>query len=195
MSSLVAKRLCRGHNSALSECDAEAKRLFDTLDAAARLDDERREKHPSEWANAVVTHRISGRRVERWLLKTLINMTVGGPLPIGDPASEPGVVEPSLVEVAFGKANFVAPRGLYGGALVGEKVDGAREWEFQVLVGDDRSYASGLLARLRSIRFGLSLIPHRLPRVIEHIEDWKGTHLLQPFNGFNRNLGPIPSQR
>lgn len=190
--SLVAKRLCKGHNEGLSECDLEAKRLFDVMDAAVLLDDERRKRPPREWLSNVVTHHISGHLLERWLLKTLINMTVDSGKLIGDGATDAGVIDPELVAVAFGRAAFSPPRGLYGGAIVGETVDGTREWEFHLLGGDR---VTGLLARLRTLRFGLSLIPHRLPRVIEHVEDWKGTQLIQPFNGINKNLGPFPSQR
>ncbi len=187
----VVNRLCKRHNEGLSEVDAAAKNLFDTLDSAALLDETRRRLPADGWAEPLIKHQVSGRKIERWLLKTVINITVGGQKPIGDYDSEAGIVHPELVGIAFGHTTFSPPYGLYGGAIVGERMNGAREWEYQLL-GKDR--ICGVLAKLRGIRLGLSLIPYPLPTEIQHVESWRGARLVQPFAGIQRNVGPFPSQ-
>jgi hypothetical protein len=187
----VTNRLCRHHNTALSPVDAEAKRFFDLMDRTALIDSERKRTPPMEWVTKVLTYKVSGPLIERWLLKTLINVVVTEPGMVGPNATEDEPVDPQLVSIAFGRDRFTGPRGLYGVAVLGEKLTGAREWTLQLL-GQGR--VVGVLAQLRTFRFGLCLIERPLPKTITHIDEWRGARTWQPFDGINLNIGPFPSQ-
>ena len=93
--SLTARMLCREHNSRLSPLDAEAARLSDAIkDARA--------------GGIPATHLVNGALLERWILKTLVNLLASrwaekGQLPPG----------PDIVAKVFGLSPVLAPSGLY----------------------------------------------------------------------------------
>jgi len=94
LASLVARNLCRDHNTALSPCDAEAMRFKRCLDKIFTH------------AGLPVRSTLEARLLERWLLKTTINLTL----------QEPGSgleVTPELVRRAYGMAPTPAGRGFF----------------------------------------------------------------------------------
>jgi hypothetical protein len=108
LASLVAKNLCRDHNSGLSPADSEAARLKRALRDLSGL------RQPD-----VV---VDARLVERWLLKTTINLAL----------QEPGSgldVTPALVLRAFGAEPTPKHEGFFMVAEVNETV-GGRDGEF-----------------------------------------------------------------
>jgi hypothetical protein len=103
LASLVAKNLCRDHNTALSPVDDEARKLklaFKTMMLQPKL---------------AVRQRFTARLVERWLLKTTINIA----LQESPPALEP---TPELVQRAFGLAPTPNGEGFFFVAEVGENL-------------------------------------------------------------------------
>ena len=101
LSNLVAKILCKKHNSNLSELDSVALTAFNAFRQSIHLNNVRgRMKKPSAWN--VKIFRIDGPRFERWFLKTLINLSFGKEWPIGTGSHPDGTATDELVEAAFG---------------------------------------------------------------------------------------------
>jgi hypothetical protein len=98
LESAASKILCRSHNQALSDCDAEASKLSRFMSKNIRDD---------PLAEGSVD--LSGRLLERWALKTLFNF--GGQLARGSNAASAPPKE--LVEAAFGLAPLPDGAGLY----------------------------------------------------------------------------------
>jgi hypothetical protein len=94
---LTRKTLCARHNSKLSVAD-EAIDLFNKV------------------ANALVPRAsVPGRSLERWFLKTLVNLSIGtrDHIGVGMAESEPGWPSPYLAEVACGSLSLSHSMGLY----------------------------------------------------------------------------------
>jgi hypothetical protein len=105
----IAKRnLCSIHNSQLSDIDDAAinlARAFKQVSAplsATNHDDP-----------TVPTASIDGRKLERWALKTLINIGTQSKHPIGRNANKPGTPSPLLVKIVFGARSFPPRTGIY----------------------------------------------------------------------------------
>ncbi len=115
LASLVAKNLCRDHNSALSPVDAEAARFKKVV-----------------WAlvaphTVPVQCSIDARLVERWLLKTTINIALQ--------QKNPTIyVSESLARLAFGLDAHEPGRGFFCVAEVGEQVTTGLGIQFGTLV-------------------------------------------------------------
>ena len=76
LSSLVAKILCEKHNSSLSDLDSAALDAFDVLRETVRLNSVRGKLGSNHWS--IKRFVIDGKRLERWFLKTLINLSFKG---------------------------------------------------------------------------------------------------------------------
>jgi hypothetical protein len=104
LTKLTANILCTTHNSLLSPVDDGAKQTLDTLAEAIRLSDVRVGLEPRRvWRPA--RYQVDGQLLERWFMKTLINLfhVVGRGatwLFNGQPANEPPA---EFVEIAFGR--------------------------------------------------------------------------------------------
>lgn len=76
VSGLVRHILCEHHNSALSVLDSEMKTWFEVIRQCAFLNDLRAERRENSWD---IRHfQVDGRLLERWFLKTLINLNFEG---------------------------------------------------------------------------------------------------------------------
>jgi hypothetical protein len=118
IASLTARILCERHNSQLSKLDTEAAKLFRGLERL-RAGEENGE---SVAANTY----INGDRVERWMLKTLLNGAYSGNFPVPFVRSFAGQLPPDeVLQVIYRGAPFAAGEGLYMGlapALVNHEV-------------------------------------------------------------------------
>jgi hypothetical protein len=85
LSGLVAKILCRKHNSHLSGLDETALDTFDAFRESVRLNKVRTGLRAKSWRNKLFV--IDGARLERWFLKTLINLSVGSEWIVGSRSS------------------------------------------------------------------------------------------------------------
>lgn len=107
MPSFKRKMLCAHHNSALSPVDTEAKIFSDSL-----KDAEHRVQSLIYLPN--LNYRINGPRLERWFLKTFINLFICKPsgwhYPGGFPPTRPPI---HLVRAAFGLETLKPPMGLH----------------------------------------------------------------------------------
>jgi hypothetical protein len=178
LAALTGKILCQKHNSDLSDLDTAVKRAFEALDASMELYQARSKVITRQWA--IKKFNIDGALLERWFLKTLINLGHGGQWIIGEGTHEAGLPNDELVEIAFGRASFRSKAGLYTAAHDGEQVTFR-----QGLRLTPKTIGNNLLAGMFSLcgfRFFLSLIrddlkehqgSHLIYRTVRH---WYATH-------------------
>lgn len=163
VASLTAKVLCRRHNSALSPLDDAAKKAFAALADATELSNQRNLQRPRKWK--VKRFELLGRPLERWFLKTTINLVVAYPggmiWGLGNSASNP---PEELIRIAYGNAAFVKPLGLYAAVRVGETMDLSDVVTFAPLLTDGNRVIAGMFT-FRGIRFVLNLHTDPLPQV------------------------------
>jgi hypothetical protein len=167
LAALTGKILCRKHNSELSELDTAVKQAFETFDASMQLFQVRSKLKSRRWA--IKTFAIDGTSLERWFLKTLINLSHNGPWIIGEGSHPAGQPNPELVKIAFGRAAFREKAGLYTAAHDGEQVTLR-----QGLRLTPKTIGDNLLAGMFSLcgyRFFLSLLP-------ETFKEHQGSHLM-----------------
>jgi hypothetical protein len=164
--SLTSKVLCTHHNSLLSPLDQAAKEAFDAVRGATRLGNERFKQRPRRWKR--VRFEASGPLLERWFLKTAINMSRLYHSPYvwkatGEPLTS---VPPHLVHAAFGSVALEPPLGIYAAAHVGENVD----FQDHVSVATVTRYGKtleGFILGFRGMRLLLWLSDTVLPNPLE----------------------------
>jgi hypothetical protein len=118
LSNLTRNILCRKHNSDLSLLDSAAIAARDVFRECTRLTNVRQSIAPRRWS---ISHLgINGLALERWFLKTLINLAIGGDARIGPLSIGPGEPSDDLVEISFGLRPCPGKAGLYVSARVGE---------------------------------------------------------------------------
>jgi len=120
LNSLTRKILCTHHNNTLSTVDDAAIEAFNAFRQSVRLTDSRAQMRERRWT--VVHLPLDGDGLERWFLKTLINVTTGGKEKIGPKSNTPGEPSPDLVEIAYGHRKFVPNAGLYNSQEAGETI-------------------------------------------------------------------------
>ncbi len=76
------------------------------------LSQTRQEMPPRRWT--IQRESVEGIYLERWFLKSLLNMTVDGPHKIGRDSAGPGRPSLRLVKAAFGHEALRGRAGLYG---------------------------------------------------------------------------------
>jgi hypothetical protein len=171
VASLTAKILCTEHNSRLSPVDSAAIEAFGTLRASAILFDERESFPERRWP--IRRFEINGAMLERWFLKTMINVYFSTPGAFGFAGAEADNGAPSrhLVAAAFGREQLVRPMGLYTAMSVGEEAGFIETIRFAPLLLDD--HAIGGIFDFSKFRFILNITPnplrlltvHGLPRI------------------------------
>jgi hypothetical protein len=156
LSNLTAKILCDHHNSVLSPVDTAGAQAFSVIRELMDVLRVRKTLRPHIWN--VRRYSIDGKGLERWFLKTLINVTFKGPTPIGRSSERPGWPQNELVEVAFGLKTFEGRAGLYSLFRVGEQINSSDDLSC-VPILDQNKYISGGFFRFRGFGFLLFLEP------------------------------------
>lgn len=118
--SFTRNLLCRQHNSRLSDLDSAMLNVFNTLRESGRLNDLRSGLPQGSWD--IKQFELSSTLMERWLLKTLINLSFGKGLRYGDTEGARGVPPKQLVEIAFGLGGFEELAGMYIAICPGERI-------------------------------------------------------------------------
>lgn len=156
LASAVANILCGGHNSRLSETDSAAGDAMSALRGFIETQESRRRLTPRAWS--IMVYRVSGPLLERWFLKTLINLTV-----VTDPGSLWEARQPfnrppdRLVQAAFGLKRLVFPAGLYFDGQIQKKITSDREGLECLHVVDAENQIVGARFLLRGFPFLLWL--------------------------------------
>jgi hypothetical protein len=136
LASVVKNVLCTAHNSRLSPLDETVVQLFSVLREALDLNDVRSKMTPRYWNKKYFD--IDGTKLERWCLKTLITLSIGGLLPLGAHSTDAQTPDEHFVRVCFGLAPLQAPKGLYVSWAVGEKLEFKEEQVVISTFNDDR---------------------------------------------------------
>ena len=154
IANLTARILCSKHNNNLSAADDAGAKAFGTLREVERIDGERKRMPPRLWN--VVRHKIDGRALERWCLKTLINICCDREHPIGTDSNVPGRPSARLVRIAYGRESFENRAGLYFVVRVGMVVNPVDSVGFAPLIKHAARVEGGLF-RFRDYMMLLSL--------------------------------------
>ena len=163
INSITRKCLCEKHNNALSVVDAEAIKFFNVLDEIANL------TMPDSKSTKQIQIDIDGYLIERWFLKTLINLSYKSNLRIGKFGEVPGWPHEYLVDVAYGKTFFTEYLGLYTLVLEGDKSPSYGNIEITPFV-NNKGFIGGGVFSFRGIEFFLSLVPAPPPRKFADID-------------------------
>lgn len=122
LASLTANHLCQQHNSDLSPVDQAGKDAFTAFRDAAVLANKRSQETPRK--RTPTRFEADGTLLERWFLKTAINLTLVQPTEntwqlTGQHLHD---VPELLVRAAFSLDQLETPMGLYTAANVGESI-------------------------------------------------------------------------
>jgi hypothetical protein len=193
--SLTAKILCVKHNNDLSEVDTSGANAFAVFREMRRLTNVREKMTPRRWR--VVRCSVNGSLLERWFLKTLINISTGSEYPIGKLANKAGQASEELVNVAFGRHIFTGRSGLYSAVHVGQMIHSSDKVEFSPLI-KEQNYIAGGLFSFRGFRFLLFLDPEGPPERLTGIgfpgDDWSNSQLNYHNKKIKFTLGKYLSQ-
>lgn len=182
LESLTAKILCQTHNNALSPLDEAAGVAFDALRELCATENRR---HTTSLLTRLATPTpiIDAKLLERWFLKTLLNLSHGGEFFIGPSGVEIGVAPPDLVKICYGDAPFQGAAGMYVAANSGMILSSTDTLQFSPLLKDARIL--GGFFEFRGVRFFLALMPEGLQFPLSSIpdlaDDWRQAQLLRPF--------------
>lgn len=175
LGSLTAKILCERHNHELSRIDDAAVRAYNVFREFNRVTNIRRSK-PTNKKREVKAYRIDGPRLERWLLKTLINLTFDRGISIGLAAPTEGGLDSDLVAIAFGRKPFLRRMGLYFAIHTGLRLDMTEDLAFRPLTRKVENYIGGMLCSFYGFRLLLFLAPDGPPARLTNCgidtEDW-----------------------
>jgi hypothetical protein len=178
LQSFTTKILCTKHNSDLSDLDDIGADAFKDLREMTRLSNVRSKPKHQIWT--VKRYRIDGPGLERWFLKTSINLAFGGPYRIGKDSAVVGQPSRRLVEIAFGLTQFQGGAGLYTVVNVGGQIQSDDTVRFAPLIQHTTHVAAGLFS-FRGVRHLLFLEPEGLTRIPTGIglpgEDWGASQL------------------
>jgi hypothetical protein len=117
---LKKKILCRRHNRMLSDVDSAAKLSMQTMTDAFELFFTRNALRQRRWA--IKYFDVDMLLLERWFVKTLINLNHLHGWQIGADSLHPQRPSRELVEVAFGLKKFSDAKGLYIPGKAGNSV-------------------------------------------------------------------------
>lgn len=192
---ITAKILCREHNSLLSPVDEGGILAFQALRQATQLAQRRRKIPQRQWMLHCFT--VDGDLLERWFLKTAINIASMGATPVQwlQEATADGL--PALfVEAAYGRTRLPAPMGLYAAATPGETVNDIESVELAPILTPDEKVAA-FIFRFAGARFLLSMVDAPMPRLLKlpHVRSaaWDESRMLRHLKRINWNCGPVRS--
>jgi len=152
LSGLTRKILCVKHNSDLSTADDAGIKAVEEFEEFARLGTARSNARPRQWTLARRT--VNGHGLERWLLKTLINVAFGREYPIGNPVQPEWRPSRELVEIAFGLRRFHQKAGLYLiGGEVGDYLNASDKLKIMTFTDNDQR-----LVGARFLFFGFTFL-------------------------------------
>jgi hypothetical protein len=180
INSLTKNILCRDHNTKLSAVDDAAIAAFEVLREHVRLTSVREQMTERHWTRRRL--KIGGDKLERWFLKTLINLAVGGKQKIGPSSTVAGEPSCDLVEIAFGKSKFTGSAGLYNSGEVGEKIDSDDRVTIVSFFDRANEFVLGAVFHFRGFRFMLALDETGFPGnvTVNHQDGQKTTIYAKP---------------
>lgn len=190
LANVKRKILCKHHNEIQSAVDDAAIAAFEAFRESVRLTNARVQMPERRWTISRLT--IDGSLLERWFLKTLINVTVGVGLKIGPNSKVSGEPSSDLVEIAYGRRKFVSNAGLYYSAEAGETITSEDRVTIIPFFDDKKEFVLGGTFYFRGYRFMLILLDvgftgrvtfihgdgrnsSRYPQPLRHLKQMKAT--------------------
>jgi hypothetical protein len=157
ISAITSKILCEDHNGRLSELDAAASHAFKVLREVERLSQVRRKLKKRYWR--VAKYKIDGTLLERWFLKTTINICYRKDFLLDPNNNELGIPSQDIVQIAFGMAKFSNGRGLYNASYVGQDIYTSEAVSMQPIYRDSDNLLIGAFFFFFGFSFYLSILP------------------------------------
>ena len=193
LDSLTVRRLCTHHNNLLGRLgvDAEVGNYMAAAREAKEVVDNvsRRFAIPSR----VERFTVNAALLERWLLKTLINLTVDSPYLVGGDAPALGIPSKKFVEIAFGFSGFEGHAGMYVAAHAKQQLRFDERLSFSTIKRDEKCVVGGLF-EMRGCRFVLWLEADAPPVSFQHIpnspQDWQAAEMKPRFESIFAKAGP-----
>jgi hypothetical protein len=181
LNSLKSNILCDVHNSALSPADQAADALQSTILEVDRIERLRLQSPRHRWSPK--RRQVDGFPLERWFVKTALNLLTGAgdfsPWPLRGPRK---VLPPRhLVDAAFGRSDLDEPLGLYAVARVGSNTGTLGHIGCGTLL-DGNNQVAAAFYEFHGLRFLLWLSSAAIPlspNPLESIDDWWGSELLR----------------
>jgi hypothetical protein len=200
LASASTKILCKTHNERLSNLDDEAIRAFTSIREIFLLQSRQKLLSPRFWK--VQTWKVNGRLLERWFLKTAINLMHVQTQAIAWPgATEPRVPTTDVVDACFGLSPIRSPRGLHAVAAVGQDVESSDYVSFAPLTDTTTQSFAGGIFEFRGIRFVLAWTDMNLEPFIRQVTittslfaNSNESRLLHPFKGIAFKVGDRRAQ-
>ncbi len=191
---MTAKILCREHNNALSPLDSAAGDAFDAFRQNAKRNGEIHKR-------SILTllqekpFTIDAKLLERWLLKTLLNLTFESRYLIGTSGTEKGIPPLDLVEICYGRRNFPGAAGMYVAANPGMEIRTDETLTFCPLFKEEDERVLGGFFTFQGVRLALSLMPEGMPYPLSDLpaleKSWHNANLLRPLEAINIQLTPL----
>jgi|SRR5882724_358955 len=182
LGSLTKNMLCQKHNSRLSPLDSAAAHAFNVLRNQTKLANDRGKNPGIKYRTE--TFNINATALERWLLKTLINMGFGGELYIGPQSTKSGWPSDDLVQILYKNRQFPKENGLFVAFKTGQKLNFIDQVSFAPLI-KDQHYIYGGKFTFRGVYMFLDLVPGGLRVPFEQIpgddENWHNVILSKTF--------------
>ena len=163
--SITRKCLCEKHNNLLSEVDNEGIKLFNTLDYIAELT--ANQGRPIQ--DKLIADSISGNLLERWFLKTLINLSYNSEYQLGEFGENQGRPHQYIVDVVYGEVPFSNHMGLYSLVFDGHASMSRGEISFTPMIKNNK-FIGGAVFTFRGIDFFLSLVPSIPPIKLGYVD-------------------------
>jgi len=180
LASATANVLCEHHNSKLSELDAAAGQAIQVLRDSVALDKSRRRLKVWE----VPKHErftIDAARVERWMLKTLLNLVHGPGIAARHGVPAGGMASLEQAELCYGLRPFSGHAGMHFAAHEGLTFSLQDALSFRPAISD--GVIVGAWVEFHGLRFILNLDAARRPDTYLQIHGsprWGETVLKKP---------------
>lgn len=152
---ITSKILCTHHNNSLSEIDRIGTSAFKVINDAVKYNNLRNASGGE--ASFVHIHRIDGETLEKWLLKTLINISLSTSTFIGRGNTCKNCPRKDLLDILYNGDNFKSKAGLY--ALVRQNMHVSFQkntFGFTPFI-DEETYIEGGLFLIDGLSFVLCL--------------------------------------
>jgi hypothetical protein len=190
INNFVKKVLCKHHNESLTDVDQAGRSAMKVFRDEIRLKDTRKAMKPRRWS--IETFQIDGRGLERWCLKTLINVGAEGEYRIGRDSDSVGKPSARLVRIAFGREDFKPRAGLYGVAKPGTNLNIVDGFRLIPYIDHEKTLLGGLFG-IHSYQFMLYIEDSGLGQKVA-IPDFNGgpdflAQTLYPLKALNFTIG------
>ena len=195
LESMTAKILCTTHNSALSPLDSEAQKFMLAVTETSKMQHELTKRHAIP--ERIVRNEVQAPLLERWLLKTLINLTLGSPHRLSRAGTEPGVPTDAMVRAAFGLEPLQEGWGLFMAAHTGQTFKIGETMSFTPVI--EEGCVVGAMFELASFKMYLSIDQEgsnfSLANVKGIADHWAPSMLMRKFNNMSAKVGPYTCAR